>query len=464
MLSAKGMTVPITINIEQAFQALNANRMGILLVVDSGERVIGCITDGDIRRQLLQNGDLKAPIAEFINREFVWCRAGLPREQILKLLDHRVRAVPLLDNSDRLVGICTREDFHPDEETEVFSRARSPARISFNGGGTDLTHHFVDQGGTVINTTITRYAHAALRRRPDPSIRIYSHDLRRTLEAPDLQSLDTTGECRLLAGAIRVVRPRFGFELEVAADFPVGSGLGGSAAVVAAVIGCFNEFRSDRWNRHQIAEMAFQTERLVLDIPGGWQDQYASVFGGFNFMEFSADQNIIMPMRLEQRTLLEIEESLVLCHTGKAHDSGAIHRDQKKQPIEPEELRRITDRQKQLTREMRHHLLRGDISAYGRLLHEGWLAKRALSSLVSDGEMDRIYDFAMRQGALGGKILGAGGGGYFLFFVPPFCRYGFSEAMKSFGYDCERIQFEQDGLQSWKTRFAGDTATPLSGP
>jgi D-glycero-alpha-D-manno-heptose-7-phosphate kinase len=457
MLPAKGITAPITANIEDAFQCLNTSQMGIVLVVDSEERVIGCVTDGDIRRRLLQNNDLKSPVRDFLNRDFVWARAGTSREQILKLLDHRVRVVPLLDADNRFVGVCTREEFHPDAETVVFSRARSPARISFNGGGTDTTHHFIDQGGTVINATINRYAHAVMRRREDTKIRIYSHDLHASLEVPDLASLQIDGNCRLLAGVIRLIRPDFGFELEVSADFPIGSGLGGSAAVASAVIGCFNEFRSDPWDRHQIAEMAFQAERLMLDIPGGWQDQYATVFGGFNFMEFSADQNTIMPMRLEQRTLLEIEESVVLCYTGKKHDSGAIHRDQKMRMDNSDEIKRITDRQKQLTREMRHRLLRGDIGGYGRLLHEGWLAKRALSPLISDSEIDRTYDFAIANGALGGKILGAGGGGYFLFFVPAFRRYGFSDAMATRGYQCERLQFEEGGLCSWKTRHdAGD--------
>ena len=106
----------------------------------------------------------------------------------------------------------------------------------------------------------------------------------------------------------------------------MGSGLGGSAVVSSAIIGCFNEFRSDRWDRHEIAEMAFQAERLMLNIPGGWQDQYATVFGGFNHMEFSSEQNTIVPLRLEPNIIAELEESLVLCYTGSNHDSGSIHR------------------------------------------------------------------------------------------------------------------------------------------
>ena len=167
------------------------------------------------------------------------------------------------------------------------------------------------------------YAHATLRRRSDGRIRIYSHDFRCTVEAENLAGLGSDGDLALIKSVVRLIKPTYGFDLEVSADFPVGSGLGGSAVVSSAIIGCFNEFRSDQWDRHEIAEMAFQAERLMLNIPGGWQDQYATVFGGFNHMEFSSDQNTIVPLRLDPNIIAELEESLVLCYTGSGHDSGA---------------------------------------------------------------------------------------------------------------------------------------------
>src|SRR6185437_11988134 len=128
----------------------------------------------------------------------------------------------------------------------------------------------------------------------------------------DLSGLPLDTKTGLINSVVSLIRPRSGFELEVAADFPVGSGLGGSAAVTAAIIGCFNEFRTDPWTRRQIAEMAFQSERLMLNIAGGWQDQYATTFGGFNFMEFTADENLIVPLRLEPSTVRELEACFLL--------------------------------------------------------------------------------------------------------------------------------------------------------
>jgi D-glycero-alpha-D-manno-heptose-7-phosphate kinase len=447
------VTIAETETIEEAFRRLNINKLGILFAQDAGGRVIGAVTDGDIRRKLLGGASLREPVAVCVNRDFVWAPSGGPREQILKLLDQRVHVVPILDREQRLVDVFSRDLFQLGEESEVFARARSPVRISFSGGGTDLTHYFVsNDGGAVINATIAMYAHATLRRRADQSIRIYSHDFRQTVDAANLAALGTDGDLALIKSVVRLIKPPYGFDLEVSADFPVGSGLGGSAVVSSAIIGCFNEFRSDQWDRHEIAEMAFQAERLMLNIPGGWQDQYATVFGGFNHMEFSSDQNTIVPLRLEPNIIAELEESLVLCYTGLNRDSGAIHRDQKSHH-ESTEAVAAAARQKEVTREIRRHLLRGRLLDCGRLIDEAWHAKRRLSASISSGTLDGIYDLAKNNGAVGGKLLGAGGGGYFLFFVRPFERYALITALQDKGLHCSRIAFEENGLRTWKSRI-----------
>jgi D-glycero-alpha-D-manno-heptose-7-phosphate kinase len=303
----------------------------------------------------------------------------------------------------------------------------------------------------VINAAIRKYAHASLRKRADTSIRIYSHDLHKRIEAPSLSQLSLGDDMKLLVSVVQMIAPNFGFELEVAADFPIGSGLGGSASVAAAVIGCFNEFRADPWDRHQIAELAFQAERLILNIPGGWQDQYATVFGGFNYMEFSASDNSIVPLRLERRTIDELEESLVLCYTGRLHDSGAIHGAHP--AVKPAGAAPLRRDKKAIANEMKRCLLRDDVRRYGELLHEAWLVKRHDSPMTTDAHLDLVYDHAIANGAVGGKLLGAGGGGFFLFFVPPFERYGLYDALAAKNLRCERVQFEESGMRSWKIRI-----------
>jgi D-glycero-alpha-D-manno-heptose-7-phosphate kinase len=458
------LTIAETETIEEAFRRLNINKLGILFVRDDGGRVVGAVTDGDIRRKLLGGASIREQIATCVNRNFVWARAGGPREQILKLLDQRVHVVPILDAEGRLVEVFSRDLFQINAESEVFARARSPVRISFSGGGTDLTHYFVDNdGGSVINATIALYAHATLRRRNDGRIRIYSHDFRCTVEAENLAALGNDGELALIKSVIRLIKPAYGFDLDVSADFPVGSGLGGSAVVSSAIIGCFNEFRSDQWDRHEIAEMAFQAERLMLNIPGGWQDQYATVFGGFNHMEFSSDQNTIVPLRLDSNIVAELEESLVLCYTGFNHDSGSVHRDQKAQHQTSDAVAAAA-KQKEVTREIRHHLLRGQLLDCGRLIDEAWHAKRRFSSKISSTELDAIYELAKANGAVGGKLLGAGGGGYFVFFVRPFERYPLITALEAKGLRCSRIAFEENGLRTWKSRVPAASTQKTAAP
>jgi len=364
-------------SIEEAFRRLNDSQTGVLFVISDTRQVIGCVTDGDIRRRLLVDSSLSESISGAMNANFVWERVGAQREQILKLLDHRVRVIPLLDPDQRLAQVCSREDFHLQDEAEVFARARAPARISFCGGGTDLTHHFFDQGGVVISATIAKYAHATVRRRADSRIRIYSHDLEQSVEVSSLAELKLDGALDLLKSVVTLIKPRFGFELEVSTDFPPGSGLGGSAALAVAIIGCFNEFREDAWTRHQMAEMAFQAERLILNIAGGWQDQYAAAFGGLNYMEFSARENLIVPLRMEDKTLRELEASIVLCYTRKTRQSGKIHTDQKAQMQNGAgALEAAIRRQKDITLEMKRLLLRGDIYGCGTLLDETWRIKK----------------------------------------------------------------------------------------
>ena len=177
-------------------------------------------------------------------------------------------------------------------------------RISFAGGGSDLTHYFMSDVGSVLNATISLYAHATLRPRDDRKVTISSLDLKDTIEASDLETfLACSDKFDLFRGLLQLIKPNFGFDLYVRCDFPQGSGLGGSSAVLAAILGCFNEFRSDKWNEYELAELAFQSERIILDISGGWQDQYATVFGGFNFMEFKREQNIIHSLRLNKNII-----------------------------------------------------------------------------------------------------------------------------------------------------------------
>ena len=439
-------------SLRDALAQLDANHHGIILTTDASGVTVGLATDGDVRRKLLDGASLDDTIESCANPNFVWADSATSRELLLKQLDHRIQVIPLLDYNRRLTGIVSRDYLPAQIEAPVYARARAPVRISFGGGGSDLTHFFAGEGGAVINTTISLYSHATLRKRDDLKVCIHSRDLGESLEAADLQAaLAQSGRFGLIQALLKAVHPDFGFELYLHSDFPMNSGLGGSAVVSAAVLGCFNQFRQDRWDLHELAELAFQAERLYLGIAGGWQDQYATVFGGFNFMEFRMDQNIVHPLRIQSDILLELEECLVLCDTGSPHDSGDIHQDQREQ-MQQNDIRQKVQTNVELTYRIRNHLLRGRLLQFGQALHESWALKRQFSSKISNNRLDGIYENARVHGAVGGKLLGAGGGGFFLFYVTPFRKHELIAKLESLGLNVRPFRFEQEGLRAWSAR------------
>ena len=219
-------------------------------------------------------------------------------------------------------------------------------------------------------------------------------------------------------------------------------------------MGCFNEFRRDKWDQHELAEIAYQAERHDLGVAGGWQDQYATVFGGLNFMEFNMEQNVVHPLRIKRETLLELEECLVLCDTMSPHDSGDIHEDQRQQMSEAN-VRKLVDANVKLCYSLRNSLLRGQFSQFALLLDKAWQLKRQFSSKISSPHIDQIYEEAKRHGATGGKLLGAGGE-FFLFYAPYDRKHELINHLKTSGLNISPFGFEEHGLQSWTVREDGE--------
>ena len=439
-------------SLKSALAKIDAHHHGFLFTTNAQQSVTGLATDGDIRRALLNGIALSDKIINCANADFFWVDINTPREKILKKLDGGIRFVPLLDELKRLNYIITRDYVPLHNEEPVYVRSRAPVRVSFGGGGSDLTHYFTKNSGAVINAAISIYSHATLRLRSDRSINISSMDLNATLCASDLdEAINNPGKFGLIVAILQVVRPDYGFDLYLNSDFSVGSGLGGSATIAAAVLGCLNMFRNDKWDKYELAELAFQAERIHLGISGGWQDQYASVFGGFNFIEFGVEQNIVNPIRIDSETLLELEESLVLCDTGILHNSGEVHKDQK-ESMKSQKVSDLVKENVQLTYSIRNHLLRGRLSDFGSELNRAWQLKRSFSSNISSMEIDRIYQGALDNGANGGKLLGAGGGGYFLFHVSPFEKHRLCSHLAAEGLVVQNFKFETNGVQSWAVR------------
>jgi D-glycero-alpha-D-manno-heptose-7-phosphate kinase len=439
------------VTLKQCMQSIEKNQAGFVVVIKEDLTVEGVMTDGDIRRALLKGGSVEQSAKPFLNRKFVAGDAETSRETALKYLDSKIRFLPILDHG-KLKEILTLGDLQYQENVNMITRAKAPARISFGGGGTDLTPFFLEYGGAVLNATINLYSHATLKKWNDSKIRIHSHDFDLVVEADTLDNLKYDGKLDLIKAGIKLLKPEFGFELEIASDFPPSSGLGGSSVVLAAVIGCLNEVRRDRLNSYDIAELSFQAERIELKCSGGWQDQYASVFGGLNFMEFNRDRNEINSLRVAQDILSELEQRLILCYSGHAHPTNKIHESQRLNMVHNSEIVSFSKSTKELAYRMKSELLRGHVGKLGELLHTAWTLKRALDSGISTPEIDNIYEFARANGAAGGKILGAGGGGYFLFQSHRDTRGALKNALISRGLQVRDVAFDSAGLRSWTVR------------
>ena len=437
--------------IESALRKIENNHSGIVFVEDN-EIIIGSSTDGDIRRVLLVEKNLNLTIDKCLNKDFVFLlEKDATKENILKLLDTRIRIIPILDEDYKLISVVSHKNIDWNEKEKIISKAKSPVRISFAGGGTDLTTYFYKARGAVLNTTINKFAHAVLQKRTDYKIKIFSNDLNQEVQYNDISELKFDGKLDLIKSVIKLLNPDFGFELYTYSDVPVGSGLGGSAVQLSAIIGSFNNFRENKFNDYEIAELAFHAERVELGLAGGWQDQYATVFGGFNFMEFKDDDNIVNPLRISENIVNELEDSLILCYSGINHNSGNIHEDQKENMNEKKQ-QEFAQMSKDIAHEMKSRLLKGRLDDFGELLHKAWTIKKNFSSKITTTFLDDIYEYALRNGALGGKLLGAGGGGYFLFYVQTFNKLKLMNSLKDKGFEIETFTFDKIGLRSWVTK------------
>ena len=261
---------------------------------------------------------------------------------------------------------------------------------------------------------------------------------------------DTKG-FELILSVLRMIKPDFGFNLYLYSDYPMNSGLGGSAVVVSSIIGCFNQTRLDQWTNKEIAELSFQAERIHSNISGGWQDQYSTVTGGINFMEFRSKGNLIHPIKLKANVVRELEESLILCDTGMKHNSGNIHDDQNKN-LSKENIIRQVQKNKILSYEMREDLLQGNLLNFADKMDKAWHLKRSFSERITNKKLDSIYSLAKEAGAIGGKLLGAGGGGFFLFFVPPEKKIKVMQSLIKKKLSIQPFIFDHDGLTSWRVR------------
>jgi D-glycero-alpha-D-manno-heptose-7-phosphate kinase len=338
----------------------------------------------------------------------------------------------------------------------VMYRARAPLRLGLAGGGTDLSPYSDIYGGVILNVTIDRYAFASLTRRGDGKVVLRANDLG-VEEVHAAGALPTDSGLRLHRAVYdRIVRQFLphdppALELSTSIEAPPGSGLGSSSALVVAMVEVFREAFNLPLGLYDVAHLAFEIERIDLALDGGKQDQYAAAFGGMNFIEFlSGDRVIVNPLRVGRAILSELESSIVVCFSGQSRASDVIIRDQI-QAAEQKEGKALEGLHalKQDAFDMKQALLGGDIHGMAEILNRSWISKKATAKSVSNSHIDALYSVARASGARGGKVSGAGGGGFMMFIADPDSKPRLIRALAAAGGTPDKIVFTHTGVESW---------------
>jgi len=335
-------------------------------------------------------------------------------------------------------------------------RSKAPLRIGLAGGGTDVSPYSDLFGGAILNATISLYANATIEPLEENKIILEAIDRNEIQEYDWNKSLSINGKLDLLKGVYNRIQNDYGikekgFRLSTYVDAPAGSGLGTSSTLVVAILGAFTELLRLPLGEYDMAHYAFDIERKDLNLAGGKQDQYAATFGGVNFMEFySNDKVIVNPLRIKQQYLFELENNLLLYYTSTSRESAEIIKKQSKNVTENKEKSIEAMHQLKLQAQMmKEALLKGRLNEIGEILDFGFQQKRQMAEGISNPLMEEMYDTAKKAGATGGKISGAGGGGFMIFYCPINTKYKVIKSLENFGGCFRNYQFVEHGLNTW---------------
>jgi D-glycero-alpha-D-manno-heptose-7-phosphate kinase len=329
-------------------------------------------------------------------------------------------------------------------------RASAPLRISFVGGGTDFPHYFERHGGAVLSATIDHAAHVRILPRPDRQVRIRSLDLGHLVEYHLERGPVYDGVMDLPKAAIERLGVRNGMDVDIASDAPPGSGLGGSSALVTACVGALAMLLERPMTPSEVAEVSYAIEREDLGIAGGWQDQYAAAFGGFNLFEFGAAGVSVHPLDLPPALVTALRSHLMLCYTGNVRTDLGLIDAQIRMFQEGREDTIVGMKQLQaMAFEMRHEIEAGHVERLGPMLREAFESKKLMNPQIAEGTaIEHLMSVAGAEGASGGKICGAGGGGYVLLACPPERQAAVRTALERLGGQFAAFAFRTHGVEA----------------
>lgn len=335
-------------------------------------------------------------------------------------------------------------------------RSKAPLRIGLAGGGTDVSPYSDIYGGAILNVTVSPSAYANIELTNDGQLTFEAFDRNESEQYPIQNALPLTGTLDLLKGVYNRIQKDYpfntqGMKISTFVDAPAGSGLGTSSTLVVAILGAFVEMLKLPLGDYDIAHYAYEIERKDLELAGGKQDQYAATFGGVNYMEFFAEEKVIVnPLRIRQEYMQELENNLLLFYTASSRESAKIIVEQQKNVSQNNEKSiEAMHKLKEQAQQMKEAMLRGKLNEIGEILDYGFIQKRKMAANISNSHLDELYEIAKKAGATGGKISGAGGGGFMIYYCPGNTRYNVINALGKYDGKIKPYSFTKHGLQTW---------------
>ncbi len=325
--------------------------------------------------------------------------------------------------------------------------SRSPVRISFGGGGTDLASYYEKYGGVVVSAAINKYFYTILEIRLDDRIQLISSDLQVHHTVKDFYDLKLGKGLDIPVAVLKHFNVQRGLNLFMASEIPPGTGLGSSGAVTVNIINIINELERLKLTKQEIAELAYDIGYNELKMPIGKQDEYAAAFGGVNFMEFNKDGTVeVEPLNIAREVRVRMEDDIMLFFTGRTRESSKILKSQDKSTKDDKgEVVDSLHKIKKIAFEVKKALESGDLTEFGRLLDESWQIKKNLAKGISNPRIDKMYELAKKNGALGGKLTGAGGGGYFMVYCDKPHQKAVTKALVKEGLSPLDFHFDKKG-------------------
>ena len=317
--------------------------------------------------------------------------------------------------------------------------SQTPFRISFVGGGSDLKEFYLNHGGAVLSTSINKYIFLSLHN--------YFYPNKSLLKYSSTEDIEDNNQIKH-----KIIREVFNYfsisnvDFNSTADIPGGTGMGSSSAFTSGLINLCTTYKGISMFKHEIAELACKIEIDILGEPIGKQDQYACSLGGINLIKFNQDESVnILPLLLSTEDIENIEDNLILFYTGDSRDASTILTQQRNNTVKSQKVNNNLVNMSKMAENLFYDLKKRNFDLLGDYLHESWVLKKELSSTVSNPKLDDIYNIAIKNGAKGGKLLGAGGGGFFLFYIKPEQRNSLKKSL-SFLREFE-FKFEFQGTK-----------------